>query len=87
MKKVNFGLLQSSLDRLGISKQMDAMDALDIFKGWIKDHFGGAAAGEVEPKWVKQGSLGVKVNNGPLREQIKNRENDILWFINNLMII
>ncbi len=82
MKKLNFNLLQGSLDRLGISKQIDAMDVLDIFKGWIKNNFGGSAAKEVEPVWVKQGSLGVRVNNGPLREQIKNREKDILWFIN-----
>lgn len=82
MQSLNFNSLQKSLQRLGITKQMDALDVLDLFKGWVKDSFGGAAAAEVEPVWVKQGSLGVRVNNGPLREQIKNKEQDILWLIN-----
>lgn len=74
-------LLQKSIQRLGIADQVEAIGVLELFKQWVEKEFGAAVLNEVEPKWVKQGSLALQTENGALRAQIKNKEEELLQYI------
>lgn len=82
MRKIDGGLLQKSLKRLGVSDQVAAAETLELFKQWLKQEFGNGVLNEVEARWVRRGSLGVKVDNAALRAGIKDREKKLLEYIN-----
>ncbi|MAF13396.1 MAG: hypothetical protein CMI53_00680 [Parcubacteria group bacterium] len=75
-------LLDKSIKKAGISKNLEAFKILDEFNGVIESIFGEAVRKKIKPLMVEDGTLSVACLSSVLAEKIKTKERIILEELN-----
>ncbi|MCL5795687.1 MAG: DUF721 domain-containing protein [Patescibacteria group bacterium] len=75
-------ILNKSIKKAGIKKQLDTALALDNFSEIIADIFGAAAKGKIQPMYLGDGVLNIACLSDILAQEIKFKEQEIINRLN-----
>jgi hypothetical protein len=81
-RKVTSGFLRSSLDRAGVSKQVDAYRSIEHARFVLRERFGDGVELHAKPQYVKQRSLTIAVAHPAIAEEIRLYEEALISAIN-----
>jgi UDP-3-O-acyl-N-acetylglucosamine deacetylase len=81
-QKADKSFFQSTLQRAGITKQVQASRYLVLVEAVMKERFGEGALIHVEPKYIKNRSLAIAVAHPAVGEEIRRQEEALISEIN-----
>jgi len=76
------GDLQMSLNKAGISKQIDAVQVCDLWEKAISKIFGAQVSEQTQAMYFKNGTLAVAVLSPVLAQEFRFKEEEIIKEIN-----
>ena len=79
--RINKKLIQKSLRRAGIEERVSTQSILDKVKIFLKENFGAKVLKEVEPLFIKNGSLVIRVTSSLWSLAIKEKEGHLFKYL------
>lgn len=74
-------LLNKSLTKAGINDKVQAANAIDLAKTFLKEEFAVELCQSADPLYVKNKSLIIRVSESLIAAEIKKKENSLLSYI------
>lgn len=81
-RKVTSSFLRSTLERAGVSKQVEAYRYVEYARVVLKERFGDGVELHAKPQYVKQRSLTIAVAHPAVAEQIRLCEEALISAMN-----
>ncbi len=81
MQRINVRWLRKSIARLGLTESLEAVEILQLCQEWLAREIGLAGAKDIQWKWVRHRTIGVKADNSVVRMLIKNKEAELLVYL------